>query len=175
MLQKAGTAVWGGKAEGWEQMTHTSRRERESTVQRVKGRSFPSLLFSTHPQNLFHVFYQRLLLFQIVSQKTAPAEHLGLLCTNLCWCQQWKQNHISKYLSNSGPSILSLFSHLFLSHFPCSFLFISFIDLFFQSPSLGRCGFHTWCEMLFLQRLLTHICKIFSLGSKLLSRINWQW
>lgn len=141
MLQKAGTAVWGGKAEGWEQMTHTSLRERESTVQSVKGRSFPSLLFSTHPQNLFHVFHQCLLLFQIVSQKTAPAEHLGPLCTNLCWCQQWKQNHISKYLSNSGPSILSR-SLLSPFSFSLSFLFISFLLIYFsKAPAWDDAAF----------------------------------
>ncbi len=81
------------KAEGWALMIHTSLRERKHSSEGQRSLSSTSLV-SFHPQNLSYL----LLLFLLLSQKVTPAEHLGPRCTNLCWFQQWKQHHISKYL-----------------------------------------------------------------------------
>lgn len=43
-IQKEGTAVWGGKAEGWEQMTYTSLRERNHSSKGQRSLSSTSLI-----------------------------------------------------------------------------------------------------------------------------------
>lgn len=154
-------------------MTHTSLWGRESTVQKAKGHCLSPLSFHSHPLNLSYHF-----LLLLLSQKWHLLSILGPVAQIYV--------DVSNENSTTSPNIcrtavrpfslsLSLL-HLLLSHFPILFplfssfiLFFFIIDLFFQSPSLGRCGFHTWCEMLFLQRLLTHVCKIFSLGG------IWDW
>lgn len=141
---------------------------RESPVQRCKGHCLPPLSFHSHPQNLschllllflllpFHRKWHLLSILGPVAQIYVDVSNENIATSpNIC---------------RTAVRPFSLFLlHLSLSHFLILYTLSSsfilfFIDLFFQSPSLGRCGFHTWCEMLFLQRLLTHVCKVFSLG-----------
>lgn len=155
------------KAEGWALMTHTSLRERKHSSEGQRSLSSTSL--TPFPP----------------SKPFLPSTSLStpFIESNTCWAS-WAPlhkfmlmsamktaPHLQIFVEQRSVHFLSLFyTSLFLT-FSFSTLFSSFIlffiDLFFQSPSLGQCGFHTWCEMLFLQRLLTHVCKVFSLG--------WIW
>lgn len=155
------------KAEGWALMTHFSEGEK-AQFRRAKVivfhlshsiptlKTFPTFYFS------FYSFHRKWHLLSILG----PVAQIYVDVSN-------ENSTTSPNICRTAvrPFSLSLL-HLSLSHFlilyPLFLLyFVFFIDLFFQSPSLGRCGFHTWCEMLFLQRLLTHVCKVFSLG--------WIW
>lgn len=153
------------KAEGWALKTHTSLRERKHSSEGQRSLSSTSLIpfppskpFLPPSTSLSTPFTESdtcwaswapLHKFMLMSaMKTAP--HL----------QIFVEQRSVHFLSFFYTSLFLTFSFSTLF----SFFILFFIDLFFQSPSLGWCGFHTWCEMLFLQRLLTHVCKVFSLG-----------
>jgi len=147
---------------------HTLLWGRESPVQMCKGHCLPPLSFHSHPQNLschllllfllllFHRKWHLLSILDPVAQIYVDVSNENSTTSpNIC------RTAVRPFLSFFYTSLFPTFSFSTLSS---SFILFFFIDLFFQSPSLGRCGFHTWCEMLFLQRLLTHVCEVFSLG-----------
>ncbi len=162
-LQKESTAVWGGK--GWGLSTddpHFSEGEK-AQFRRAKVivfhlsrfipilKTFPTFYFS------FYSFHRKWLLLSILG----PVAQIYVDFSN-------ENSTTSPNICRTAvrPFSLSLFYTSPFLTFSSSTIFSSFIFyyLFFQSPNLGRCGFHTWCEMLFLQRLLTHVCNVFFWG-----------
>ncbi len=150
------------KAEGWALMIHTSLRARKHSSEGQRSLSSTSLV--SFPS----------------SKPFLPSTSLSTPFTesDSCWAS-WAPlhkfmlisamktvPHLQIFVEQRSVHFLSLFYTSPFLTFSSSTIFSSFIFyyLFFQSPNLGRCGFHTWCEMLFLQRLLTHVCNVFFWG-----------